>query len=126
MLILFAASNISIKIDGVKEFTFRELVLDTDNFSSSNQVGQGGYGMVYKGILPDETIVAIKRAQEGSTQGQKEFLNEIELLSRLHHRNLVSLVGYCHEEGEQVHFVVATNCCIYHPADGSIKFLNVN
>ena len=126
MLILFAASNISIKIDGVKEFTFRELVLATDNFSSSNQVGQGGYGMVYKGILPDETIVAIKRAQEGSTQGQKEFLNEIELLSRLHHRNLVSLVGYCHEEGEQVYFVVATNYCIYHPADGSIKILKVN
>ncbi|KAL9316442.1 hypothetical protein ACSQ67_017443 [Phaseolus vulgaris] len=62
----------------------------------------GGYGRVFKGVLPDGTVVAIKRAQEGSLQGEKEFLTEIELLSRLHHRNLVSLIGYCDEEGEQI------------------------
>lgn len=78
------------------------MALATSNFSS--QVGQGGYGKVYKGILADGTVVAIKRAQEGSLQGEKEFLNEIELLSRLHHRNLVSLIGYCDEESEQVYF----------------------
>ncbi|KAI4355974.1 hypothetical protein L6164_000028 [Bauhinia variegata] len=92
----------NIKIDGVKAFTFKELALATNKFCSSAQVGQGGYGKVYKGILSDGTIVAIKRAEEGSLQGQKEFLTEIELLSRLHHRNLVSLIGYCDEEGEQV------------------------
>ncbi|XP_043723605.1 probable LRR receptor-like serine/threonine-protein kinase At1g06840 isoform X2 [Telopea speciosissima] len=91
-----------IKIDGVKDFTLKEMALATDKFSDSSQVGQGGYGKVYKGILPDKTIVAIKRAQEGSLQGQKEFLTEIEFLSRLHHRNLVSLLGYCDEEGEQM------------------------
>ena len=48
--------------------------------------------------------VAIKRAQEGSLQGEREFLTEIELLSRVHHRNLMSLAGYCDEEGEQVLF----------------------
>ncbi|MED6145694.1 hypothetical protein PIB30_116653 [Stylosanthes scabra] len=96
------SSSVPIKIDGVKEFTFKEMVRATDSFSSSNQVGRGGYGTVYKGTLPDETIVAIKRAQEDSLQGTKEFLNEIELLSRLHHRNLVSLIGYCDEEGEQM------------------------
>ncbi|XLR20134.1 hypothetical protein HN51_066873 [Arachis hypogaea] len=96
------SSSIPIKIDGVKEFTFKEMVLATDSFSSSNQVGRGGYGTVYKGTLPDETIVAIKRAQEDSLQGTREFLNEIELLSRLHHRNLVSLIGYCDQEGEQM------------------------
>ncbi|KAB2616706.1 LRR receptor-like serine/threonine-protein kinase [Pyrus ussuriensis x Pyrus communis] len=92
----------SIKIEGVKDFTFREMATATNNFNSSAQVGQGGYGNVYKGILADGTVVAIKRAQEGSLQGEKEFLTEIELLSPLHHRNLVSLVGYCDEEGEQM------------------------
>ncbi|KAK6927196.1 Leucine-rich repeat-containing N-terminal, plant-type [Dillenia turbinata] len=96
------SSKISIKIDGVKGFTYREMALATNNFSSSTQVGQGGYGKVYKGILADGTIVAIKRAQEGSLQGEKEFFTEIELLSRVHHRNLVSLIGYCDEEGEQM------------------------
>ncbi|KAI8557269.1 hypothetical protein RHMOL_Rhmol05G0322800 [Rhododendron molle] len=96
------SSKLYIKIDGVKSFSFREMELATDHFDSSTQVGQGGYGNVYRGILADETIVAIKRAKEGSLQGQKEFLTEIEMLSRLHHRNLVSLVGYCDEEGEQM------------------------
>ncbi|KAJ0089283.1 hypothetical protein Patl1_31608 [Pistacia atlantica] len=74
----------------------------TDNFNRSTQVGQGGYGKVYKGILSDNTVVAIKRAEEGSLQGQNEFLTEIKLLSRLHHRNLVSLLGYCDEDEEQM------------------------
>ncbi|KAL3514160.1 hypothetical protein ACH5RR_026877 [Cinchona calisaya] len=95
-------SKISIKIDGVKQFAYKEMVLATNNFDSSSQVGQGGYGKVYKSILADGNIVAIKRAQVGSLQGEKEFLTEIELLSRLHHRNLVSLIGYCDEEGEQM------------------------
>ncbi|XP_073137606.1 probable LRR receptor-like serine/threonine-protein kinase At1g06840 isoform X2 [Henckelia pumila] len=95
-------SRISKKIDGVKDFTYAEMALATNNFNSSSQVGEGGYGKVYKGVLADDTVVAIKRAQEGSLQGEKEFLTEIDLLSRLHHRNLVSLVGYCDEEGEQM------------------------
>ncbi|KAI3407903.1 uncharacterized protein J3R85_020653 [Psidium guajava] len=96
------SSKISMKLEGVKAFTFREMAVATDNFNRSTQVGQGGYGKVYKGNLHDNTVVAIKRAEEGSLQGQKEFLTEIKLLSRLHHRNLVSLVGYCDEEGEQM------------------------
>ncbi|GMP90000.1 hypothetical protein CsSME_00041334 [Camellia sinensis var. sinensis] len=95
-------SKITIKIDGVKDFSYQEMALATNNFDASSQVGQGGYGKVYKGILADGTVVAIKRALEGSLQGEKEFLTEIELLSRLHHRNLVSLLGYCDEEGEQM------------------------
>ena len=78
----------------------------TNSFDKSTQVGEGGYGKVYKGILVDGTVVAIKRAQEGSLQGEKEFLTEIEFMSRLHHRNLVSLIGYCDEEGEQVLFLI--------------------
>ncbi|XP_026460726.1 probable LRR receptor-like serine/threonine-protein kinase At1g06840 isoform X2 [Papaver somniferum] len=96
------SKRISIKVDGVKGFTFEEMALATYNFDSSTQVGQGGYGKVYKGVLSDGSFVAIKRAQEGSFQGDKEFYNEIELLSRVHHRNLVSLIGCCDEEGEQM------------------------
>ncbi|KAB1201025.1 hypothetical protein CJ030_MR0G005175 [Morella rubra] len=95
-------SKASMRIDGVKAFTYGEMAMATNNFDSSAQVGQGGYGKVYRGILADGTVVAIKRAQEGSLQGEKEFLTEIQLLSRLHHRNLVSLIGYCDEEGEQM------------------------
>ncbi|KAK8681423.1 hypothetical protein V6N13_053827 [Hibiscus sabdariffa] len=96
------STKVSIRLDGVKNFTFKEMALSTDNFNSSSQVGQGGYGKVYKGTLPDKTPIAIKRAEEGSLQGQREFLTEIKLLSRLHHRNQVSLVGYCDEEEEHM------------------------
>lgn len=95
-------SKALLKIDGVKDFSYSEMASATNDFYSSAQVGQGGYGKVYRGILADGKVVAIKRAQEGSLQGEKEFLTEIELLSRLHHRNLVSLIGFCDEEGEQV------------------------
>jgi serine/threonine protein kinase len=74
----------------------------TNDFDDSAEVGQGGYGKVYRGNLDDGTAVAIKRAHEDSLQGSKEFCTEIELLSRLHHRNLVSLIGYCDEQCEQV------------------------
>ncbi|XP_021865966.2 probable LRR receptor-like serine/threonine-protein kinase At1g06840 isoform X1 [Spinacia oleracea] len=96
------SSKISMKVDGVKEFTFRELSQGTRNFNSSAQVGRGGYGKVYRGVLANGTVVAVKRAEEGSLQGKLEFLTEIQFLSRLHHRNLVSLIGYCSEYGEQV------------------------
>lgn len=99
------------KIDGVKAFSFKEMQSATGYFNCSSQVGHGGYGKVYKGILSDNSVVAIKRAEEGSLQGQKEFLTEIHLLSRVHHRNLVSLIGYCDEEGEQVCFLIAWFLC---------------
>nr|CAB3474628.1 unnamed protein product [Digitaria exilis] len=95
-------SRFSVKVDGVKCFTFEEMAAATGDFNISAQVGQGGYGKVYKGVLADGTAVAIKRAHQDSLQGSKEFCTEIELLSRLHHRNLVSLVGYCDEEDEQM------------------------
>ncbi|VAH86783.1 unnamed protein product [Triticum turgidum subsp. durum] len=96
------AKRIPMKIDGVKDFTFEELSNCTNDFSESALIGQGGYGKVYRGVLADGKVAAIKRAQEGSLQGSREFFTEIELLSRLHHRNLVSLLGYCDEEDEQM------------------------
>ncbi|CAL9230464.1 unnamed protein product [Arabidopsis halleri] len=97
-----SSSKASLMNSGIRGFSFKELAEATDDFSSSTLVGRGGYGKVYRGVLSDKTVAAIKRADEGSLQGEKEFLNEIELLSRLHHRNLVSLIGYCDEEGEQM------------------------
>ncbi|CAO2034677.1 unnamed protein product [Urochloa humidicola] len=96
------ARRIPMKIDGVKDFTFRQLSHGTNDFSESAVIGRGGYGKVYRGVLADGTIIAVKRAQKGSLQGSKEFFTEIELLSRLHHRNLVPLLGYCDEEDEQM------------------------
>ncbi|XP_078446925.1 putative LRR receptor-like serine/threonine-protein kinase At1g06840 isoform X2 [Wolffia australiana] len=94
--------RLSQRVDGVSSFTFKEMAAATNDFASSCQVGRGGYGKVYKGILADGTSVAIKRAQKDSLQGSKEFFTEIEFLSRLHHRNLVSMVGFCHEKEEQM------------------------
>jgi serine/threonine protein kinase len=89
-------------IKGVKGYTFAELAKATNDFSADHELGQGGYGKVYKGVLPGGVMVAIKRAQEGSMQGSAQFYTEIELLSRVHHRNLVSLLGYCNDRGEQM------------------------
>jgi serine/threonine protein kinase/Leucine-rich repeat (LRR) protein len=98
-----AKRNPDLKVTGVKAFTFEELAQATDNFSEKKQIGQGGYGKVYMGIINDgKKQVAIKRAEEGSLQGAHEFYTEIELLSRVHHRNLVMLEGYCDDEGEQM------------------------
>lgn len=57
---------------------------------------------MYKGTLNTVQVVAIKRAQQGSLQGAQEFKTEIELLSRIHHKNVVALVGFCYEQGEQM------------------------
>ncbi|CAA3011829.1 probable LRR receptor-like serine threonine-kinase At1g06840 [Olea europaea subsp. europaea] len=104
---LNAAKNKSLEkatiiMDKVKAFSFKELQAATSGFSIATQVGEGGYGKVFKGTLADGTVVAIKRSQQGSLQGDKEFYTEIEMLSRLHHKNLVSLVGYCDEDYEQM------------------------
>ncbi|KAH7423977.1 hypothetical protein KP509_12G083900 [Ceratopteris richardii] len=90
------------KLKGARWFSFIELKKATNNFSDSNEIGAGGYGKVYKGELPNKDKVAIKRSNRLSMQGAMEFKNEIELLSRVHHRNLVSLVGFCIDQGEQM------------------------
>ncbi|KAL2966017.1 hypothetical protein AAZX31_16G093400 [Glycine max] len=90
------------QLKGARWFSYDELKKCSNNFSESNEIGFGGYGKVYKGVFPDGKIVAIKRAQQGSMQGGVEFKTEIELLSRVHHKNLVGLVGFCFEQGEQM------------------------
>ncbi|WVY98217.1 hypothetical protein V8G54_030368 [Vigna mungo] len=73
---------------------YEELKEATNNFELASVLGEGGFGRVFKGVLNDGTAVAIKRLTSGGQQGDKEFLVEVEMLSRLHHRNLVKLVGY--------------------------------
>ncbi|CAH8300132.1 unnamed protein product [Eruca vesicaria subsp. sativa] len=90
------------QLTGAKAFTFEELKKCTENFSESNDVGGGGYGKVYRGILPSGQLIAIKRAQQGSLQGGLEFKTEIELLSRVHHKNVVRLLGFCFDRSEQM------------------------
>ncbi|KAK9269646.1 hypothetical protein L1049_001423 [Liquidambar formosana] len=67
----------------------------TDGFSDANLLGQGGFGYVHKGVLPNGKEVAVKQLKAGSGQGEREFQAEVEIISRVHHRHLVSLVGYC-------------------------------
>ncbi|GMP63471.1 hypothetical protein CsSME_00025149 [Camellia sinensis var. sinensis] len=90
------------QLKGARCFSFEELKKYTNTFSEANCIGSGGYGKVYRGTLPTGQLVAIKRATQGSMQGGLEFKSELELLSRVHHKNVVSLVGYCFEQGEQV------------------------
>ncbi|CAL9065167.1 unnamed protein product [Musa banksii] len=90
------------QLKGTRWFPFDEIKKCTNNFSDANEIGSGGYGKVYRGILSSGQMVAIKRAQQGSMQGALEFKTEIELLSRVHHKNLVDLVGFCFEQGEQM------------------------
>ncbi|XP_024966866.1 probable leucine-rich repeat receptor-like protein kinase At5g49770 [Cynara cardunculus var. scolymus] len=90
------------QLKGARSFTYEELKTYTNNFTATANIGAGGFGMVYRGTLPNGQLVAIKRAQGHSTQGGLEFKTEIELLSRVHHKNVVSLVGFCFDEGEQM------------------------
>ncbi|PAN24735.1 hypothetical protein PAHAL_4G248200 [Panicum hallii] len=76
-------------------FSYEELTSITSNFSRDNVIGEGGFGCVYKGWLADGKCVAVKQLKAGSGQGEREFQAEVEIISRVHHRHLVSLVGYC-------------------------------
>ncbi|KAL5218298.1 hypothetical protein ABZP36_018982 [Zizania latifolia] len=90
------------RLKGARWFSYEELKRITNNFAEANELGYGGYGKVYRGVLPTGQSIAIKRAQQGSMQGGHEFKTEIELLSRVHHKNLVGLVGFCFDQGEQM------------------------
>ncbi|CAN8308248.1 unnamed protein product [Cochlearia groenlandica] len=84
------------------QFTFSTIVTSTDNFSDKNMIGRGGFGQVYKGKLLSGTEVAVKRLSKTSGQGAQEFKNEAVLLTKLQHRNLVRLLGFCSEGGEKI------------------------
>nr|TKS05352.1 proline-rich receptor-like protein kinase PERK7 [Populus alba] len=76
-------------------FSYEELAAATEGFSQAKLLGQGGFGYVHKGVLPNGKEIAVKSLKAGSGQGDREFQAEVEIISRVHHRHLVSLVGYC-------------------------------
>ncbi|XWS72598.1 hypothetical protein CRYUN_Cryun02cG0053700 [Craigia yunnanensis] len=83
-------------------FSFTSIKASTNNFSSENKLGEGGYGPVYKGELPKGQEIAVKRLSKSSNQGLEEFKNEITLTARLQHVNLVRVLGICTEMEEKV------------------------
>jgi len=108
-----AKKNPALKVAGVEFFTFKELSRATNQFSVDNEIGEGGYGKVYQATVGEKKKkVAIKRAHRESLQGSKEFYTEIEFMSRCHHCNLVKLVGYCDDEGEQVLFILVSRALL--------------
>ncbi|KAA8523248.1 hypothetical protein F0562_009671 [Nyssa sinensis] len=98
-------SGIATYTGSAKTFSSSDIEKATDNFNAMRILGEGGFGRVYSGILEDGTKVAVKVLKRDNQQGGREFLAEVEMLSRLHHRNLVKLIGICMEE--------RTRCLVY-------------
>lgn len=86
-----------------RRFSLAEMQLATGDFTDARVIGKGGFGTVYEGLIDNGSlIVAIKRLASNSNQGEREFMREMETLTKLRHRNLVSLIGYCNEPGEKI------------------------
>ncbi|ESQ52204.1 hypothetical protein EUTSA_v10017759mg, partial [Eutrema salsugineum] len=90
------------KLKELPLFEFQVLAAATDNFSLSNKLGQGGFGPVYKGKLQEGQEIAVKRLSRASGQGLEELVNEVVVISKLQHRNLVKLLGCCIEGEERM------------------------
>ncbi|XP_028789779.1 receptor-like serine/threonine-protein kinase ALE2 [Neltuma alba] len=99
------SSGTIIYTGSVRTFTLNEIEKATNNFDALRIIGEGGFGLVYKGFLHDGRDVAVKILKRYDQHGGREFLAEVEMLSRLHHRNLVKLIGICMEN--------QTRCLIY-------------
>ena len=108
-------------------FSYEELAMATNGFSENNFIGQGGFGHVHKVVLPNEKVVAVKQLKLDSKQGEREFRAEVEVISRVHHKHLVSLVGYC-ISGEQrllVYDFVPNGNLEYHLHGKSFSIISI-
>ncbi|GAU18244.1 hypothetical protein TSUD_175860 [Trifolium subterraneum] len=91
-----------VKLQELLVFDFEKLATATNNFHLSNKLGHGGFGTVYKGKLQDGQEIAVKRLSRASGQGLEEFMNEVVVICKLQHRNLVRLLGCCIEGDEKM------------------------
>ncbi|KAL7609243.1 probable serine/threonine-protein kinase PBL7 isoform X1 [Lactuca sativa] len=96
------AKNQVITENGIQVFTFKQLLSATGGFGKSNVIGQGGFGLVYRGVLHDGRKIAVKLMDQTGKQGEEEFRVEVEMRSRLRSPYLVGLIGYCSESHHRV------------------------
>ncbi|KAM0063232.1 putative protein kinase RLK-Pelle-DLSV family [Helianthus debilis subsp. tardiflorus] len=107
-------------------FTLRQIKTATNNFDVANKIGEGGFGSVYKGVLPDGTLIAVKQLSSRSKQGNREFLNELGMISALQHPHLVKLHGCC-IEGNQLLLAYeymennSLACALYGPKEWQLE-----
>ncbi|XP_057797617.1 probable LRR receptor-like serine/threonine-protein kinase At5g45780 [Salvia miltiorrhiza] len=91
----YVQQDYEFNIGQLKRFSLRELQTATSNFNPKNVLGQGGFGVVYRGILPNKTVVAVKRLKDPSFTGEVQFQTEVEMIGLALHRNLLRLYGFC-------------------------------
>ncbi|PON38032.1 Mitogen-activated protein kinase kinase kinase [Parasponia andersonii] len=96
------AENLDSDAPNLQVFSFSKIKEATNNFLNDNKLGEGGFGIVYKGRLPRGQEIAVKRLSKTSTQGVEEFKNEVSLTARLQHVNLTRVLGYCTEREEKM------------------------
>lgn len=87
-------------VSGIPKYSYKDIQKATQNFTTI--LGEGSFGPVYKASMPAGGVVAVKVLASNSSQGEREFQTEVSLLGRLHHRNLVNLVGYCVDKGQHM------------------------
>ncbi|CAL5438458.1 unnamed protein product [Camellia sinensis] len=98
-----------------KKFSYGELFRATNNFVKEQKLGEGGFGEVYRGFLKESnSYVAMQRISKRSKQGTKEYALEVKIISQLRHRNLVQLIGWCHEKRELVYDFMENGNLEYH------------
>ncbi|KAF3580282.1 hypothetical protein DY000_02033485 [Brassica cretica] len=113
---MYASSDSGMVSNQRSWFSYDELAQVTNGFSQKNLLGEGGFGCVYKGVLADGREIAVKQLKIGGSQGEREFKAEVEIISRVHHRHLVTLVGYCISEQHRllVYDYVPNNTLHFH------------
>ncbi|KAH6781434.1 hypothetical protein C2S51_006727 [Perilla frutescens var. frutescens] len=127
--IVFNDESKVLNIGELTQFTFKMLANATDQFHEKNLLGSGGFGPVYKGILANGKEIAVKRLAADSGQGIQEFMNEVSVISKLQHRNLVRILGGCVEKEENILVYEympnkSLDVCLFDPTHPAKKVLD--